>query len=491
MTTDKKSSMYLFTGAISLAIITGIIAANAGEVPAVLTLTLLFVMAASIGNYKAGIMIAIVLLPLTATQMIPREIFGVKGFNPLNGALALSILSLMMAKTVQRGAILIPRWPRHFWWYAGTIVLASLYGSLHTSSIPRYFTLLKIIDFNSASGYLRDILFKPAIMLLTAFMLSVVVANTRQARSYFVPLIISMLTLPLIVIGYVLISGVSLTTLAASEHRGFLSVLGIHANELGYMFNMAFALLLFCFFSMANRLAKWTLGLVAFILLVAIMLTFSRGAFLGAMSVVGYLLFTRRKFRTVLAIVLLVAMGTLVMPEAVIERASTGVQTSDGKDVSAGRVKNIWMPLIPEVAASPLIGHGMSSILWSDAAIHREILPVGHPHSAYLDALLDFGILGSIVIFLFFRHIWGLFNRIAKFHPDPAWRGFFRGGNACIIVMLVQGISDDSFTPTLPQTFLWLSYGIAIGLAARATRAARHQAKLRQAPGNISFDFSQ
>jgi O-antigen ligase len=300
-----------------------------------------------------------------------------------------------------------------------------------------------------------------------------------------------MLTLPLMVIGYVLISGVSLTTLAASEHRNFLSPLGIHANELGFLFNMAFALILFCFFSITNRLAKWTLGLMAVILLIAIMLTFSRGAFLGVIAVVSYLLFTQRKFRTALAISLLVAIGTLFVPEAVIDRASTGVQSSNIQDVSAGRVDHIWIPLIPEVISSPLIGHGMSSILWSDAARHREILPVGHPHSAYLGALLDFGILGSIIIFLFFRHVWLLFNRIAKFHPDPIWHSFFKGGNACIIVMLVQGITDDSFTPTLPQTFLWLSYGIAIGLTARAARASKHQVRLKQALGGTSFDFSK
>ena len=278
---SDKRSLLLFTGAIALAILTGIVAAAAGEMPAVLSLVLLFVLAASVSNYKTGILIAIVLLPLTATQEIPRELFGVKGLNPLNGTLALSILSLMMAKTVLRGAILIPAWPRHFWWYVGTMTLAGIYGAMHVSSIPPYYTLLKVIDFNSASGYLRDVLFKPAIILLTAFMLSVAVANTRSARRYLIPLFLSMLSLPLMVIGYVLVSGVSLATLAASEHRNFLSALGIHANELGFLFNMVFALVLFCFFSIANRLAKWLLGQWPIILLIAIMLTFSRGAFLG------------------------------------------------------------------------------------------------------------------------------------------------------------------------------------------------------------------
>lgn len=478
---QDKRSLLLFSGAVGLAILTLVIAATAGEVPALLSLALLFVMVASISNYKAGIVFAIVLLPLTATQEIPREMFGVKGLNPLNGALALSILSLLLAQAMRHGRILIPRWPRHFWWYVGAMVLAAMYGSLHVSAIPPYYLQLKIIDFNSVTGYLRDVLFKPAIILLTAFMLSIAIANARRSASYLIPLFFSMITLPCMVIGYVLLSGVSLSTLASSEHRNFLSALGIHANELGYLFNLAFALILFTLVGSTNRLVKWGLGAIATVVLAAIMLTFSRGAFLGVIATVSYLLFTQRRFRTALAIVLLVAASVSIVPEAVVDRASTGVESGKVKDVSAGRVDKIWTPLLPEAASSPMIGHGLSSILWSDAAIHRQILPVGHPHSAYLGVLLDFGILGAIVIFLFFRHMWRLFGRIATFHPDPLWRGFFRGANACIIVMLVQSVTDDRFTPTLPQTFLWLAYGIAIGLAARAAQDARRQARLQDA----------
>ena len=486
---DKRSFL-LFTGAILLATLTLVIAAVAGEAPALLTFVLLLVMFASIGNYKAGILTAVILLPLTATQEIPREMFGIKGLNPLNGALALSIVSLLLARAIQHRSILIPRWPRHFWWYIGVITFAALYGALYTSTIPSYYLLLRIIDFNSSSGYLRDVLFKPAVILLTAYMLSVAVANAKRPDRYLIPLFASMMTLPIMVIGYVLLSGVSLTTLASSEHRSFLSALGIHANELGYLFNMAFALVLFCFFSIRNRLVKWLLALMMATLLVAIMLTFSRGAFLGVITVVGYILFTQRKFRTALTIMLLVGTSTFLMPDAVMQRASTGAQSGNLEGMSAGRVDRIWEPLLPEVIGSPLIGHGLSSILWSDAAIHRAILPVGHPHSAYLGALLDFGVLGSIVIFIFFQHMWRLFARIAKFHPDPLWRAFFQGGVACILVMLVQGLTDDRFTPTLPQTFLWLTYGIAIGLATRANRIARHRARLNHARDNLQPQLS-
>lgn len=485
---SDKRSLLLFSGAIAVAILTLVIATVAGETPALLTLVLLLVMAASIGNYKTGIVIAVVLLPLTATQEIPRELFGIKGLNPLNGVLALSIFSLVLAKTIGHQKILIPSWPRIFLIYLATMVFSAFHGAFHTSAVPPYFLLFKVVDFTSASGYLRDILVKPLIILFTGFMLSIALANTRRPDKYLIPFFFSAITLPIMVIGYVLISGVSIATLAASEHRGFLSVLGIHANELGFMFNMAFALALFCFFNTINRWAKWAFGAIVLMLLIAIMLSFSRGAFLGVLAVTTYFLFTQRKFRSMLAVLLLIVMGTFVIPQVVVDRAMTGVKNDNVESMSAGRVDNIWRPLLPEVLDSPLIGHGMSSILWSEAAIHREILPVGHPHSAYLGALLDFGVLGSIIIFLFFRHMWLLFGRIAKLHPDPIWRGFFRGATACILLVLVQGLTDDRFTPTLPQTFLWLAYGIAIGLAARANKDARDQVRQKNAIHNAIHD---
>ena len=162
----------------------------------------------------------------------------------------------------------------------------------------------------------------------------------------------------------------------------------------------------------------------------------------------------------------------MLFRSAIIERATTGTQSGHVADMSAGRFDSIWLPLAPEILSSPIIGHGMSAILWSDAARKGSILQVGHPHSAYLGAMLDFGILGSLVILLFFAHMWRLFSNLAQNPPDPIWRGFFRGAIACILLLMVQGMTDDRFTPTVPQTFLWLSYGIAMGLSAQPRKSS-------------------
>jgi hypothetical protein len=128
---------------------------------------------------------------------------------------------------------------------------------------------------------------------------------------------------------------------------------------------------------------------------------------------------------------------------------------------------------LPDLQSSPIIGHGLSSVLWSHAAKTNPFFmtnSIGHTHSAYIGLLLDFGILGIFVFILFYCHLWRLFRQVSQLHSDPVWRAFFKGALGCIVLLLVQGVTDDRFVPTIPQTYLWLAYGMALGFAARIPR---------------------
>lgn len=464
----RQHSILVFIGAVLIALLTGIFANLFGEIPALLALLSLFFMAIAIGNYRYGVIASIILLPLSSTNLIPREMFGVTGFNPLNVTLLFSIGTIFLIWLIQPRTVSPPQWPRFFWLYLGAVTFAAFNGALHVSSIPDYFKELQIINFDSVGGYLRDIFLKALLILATAFQLSIAVRYARRPSLYLIPFFCSAVALPIAVIIVFAASGASLSSLASSDARGFLSVLGMHANELGLMFNMAFSLSLFSFFSAQNAWVKLMLGIATTILIAAIGLTFSRGAYLGLLAVVAYFLFTQKRFRTTLVVLSLIAAAAFFMPDAVMDRAMTGLASRNMDDIGAGRVDGIWLPLLPEIFSSPLVGHGLSSILWSESAQHQAMLPVGHPHSAYLGALLDFGVLGSIVIVLFFLHMWHVFTELAESTFEPILRGFFKGAAACILLLLVQGVTDDSFALSHTQVFLWLAYGIAIGLIARS-----------------------
>jgi hypothetical protein len=466
-------------GILLASLVTGLVCALFGGLIAFLLLVVFVSMGVATFNYRYGVFISVLLLPLSSTRLVPREVLGITGLNPLNAVFGVSVLALSLLWAFQRKKLVLPNLPLSFRLYLSVMVIASMIGATHVDEMPSMFNLLQIVRFESIGGYLRDILFKPLIIVGIVYMLGVAVANANKADSYLVLVFASALLMPTIVIGYVGASGASLAMLSKANARGFLSALGIHANELGLMFNTCYALALFCFFAVSNRTAKLFLLLTICILAIAVMLSFSRGAFLGFIAINGYLLYNQRRFGLILVAGIVVLILFFIMPEAVIERATTGLANRDISAISAGRVGMIWMPLLPEFFSHPFFGQGMSSVLWAGAARRGTMLPVGHPHSAYLGMLLDFGVVGSVFVITFFVHMWKTFYNLAKFHNEKIWRAFFQGGCACVLLALIQGITDDRVTPTLPQTFLWVAYGVALGIKTRVFKDIKDAALVR------------
>ncbi|MEI8168712.1 MAG: O-antigen ligase family protein [Rhodoferax sp.] len=469
----QRRFLHIFSGSIAVAVLVLFISVTFSEVAALLTLAILLFMAVPKKIFQHTIFIPIILLPLGSTTLIPHEMLGLTGLNPLNASLFLTIGTLMLIWMVQPWKVSYPRWPGYFWAYVFMMTLGALHGAMHVDEIPEYFRALKVINFNTVGGYLQDTFFKQMLILVTAYIFSFVVRNALNPTYCLVPLFASTLVLPITVIAIVSLSGESLSYLASSDSRGFLSVIGMHANELGLMFNMMFALSIFCFFNVPGASKKFNLGLISLTLMVAIALTFSRGAYLGFIAVVMYLLISKGQFRITLLAIIICIGAVILVPDAVIERASSGIAHGSADDISAGRVSGIWIPLVEDILSSPLIGHGRSSILWTDAAKSQSILPVGHPHSAYLATVLDYGLLGVIIFILFYIHMWRVFKTMADISIEPVWRGFFRGSMACILLLLVQGLTDDSFTPSSTQPYLWLAYGAAVGLISRINSQTR------------------
>lgn len=464
---DEKLSVVFLVGTVVAVLSVSVLLGAIGGIATLSVIVFVVVLSMAIGDYRVGLIGSLILLPLGGTRIIPRELFGVTGLNPLNAVLAIVILSLVFLRLFQPEKVVLPRVSRYFGLYIAVISVAALYGAAHAGMIPSYFHSVRLVSFTGPGGYLRDILLKPMLILVTAFLLAVAVRNARDPRRFLVPLFVSALILPAYVLLYTAASGANLRMLASSTSRGFLSVTGMHANELGLMFNMGLALSLFTLFAMRAGMAKTALGALSVVLTLGVMLTFSRGAYLGLSVMLVYFLYTRRQFSSLaLASLIILAIVVLVPPE-VVERATTGAGSGNRDTLSAGRIDRIWLPLLPEVLENPVFGHGLSSILWSEANRRGFILRVGHPHSAYIGVMLDMGIVGFIAIAAFFVHAWRMFRRFMDDATDVVWHGFFQGGVVCILLLLVQGITDDRFTPTYSQPFLWLTYGVAMGLAGR------------------------
>jgi O-antigen ligase len=108
---------------------------------------------------------------------------------------------------------------------------------------------------------------------------------------------------------------------------------------------------------------------------------------------------------------------------------STSDGTVDSYTVTAGR-SIAWPIVIEWIKRHPWVGYGRQAMLSSGARLYiyntyNEYFP--HPHNAYLEALLDNGIIGALPIFLLYGFMFCyavrmfLSRRVRPRSPSAVW----------------------------------------------------------------------
>jgi hypothetical protein len=413
-------------------------------------------------DFRAGVVLAIVLMPLSALSWFPHELLGVRGLNPLNLILFLTLVSYAVHAGLRRWRDpLAPA--RLLLWYVLPIGVAALVGMSSVHLIPPHFAADRLIQFHDGAGYLRDMFFKPQFMVLLALLVALAVRHSRAPQRFLYPMLASGWVLCALA-GYLLASSsITLRELASPLARSFLGRLGMHANEMSLLLNMLVALTLFSVRAHRPGFTRCLLQVSALVFALGVLMTFSRGGLLG-LALVGLLYFRRRiSVKTVLGALLLAACVGPFVFAPLSERVLTGVARGDRAAVTAGRLDGIWLPLLPSVLADPLLPHGIHSILWSAPVRLGRMLPVAQPHSAWLGGLMDLGLVGFGFVLAFLLLVRREFARLARSHPTPALQGLFAGGAVLVPLWLVQGVTDDRFTPAFSQAYFWIALGILIG----------------------------
>ncbi|MEW8094862.1 MAG: O-antigen ligase family protein [Candidatus Thiodiazotropha endolucinida] len=413
-------------------------------------------------NFRVGVWLSVVLLPFSATELMPRQILGITGLNPLNVILTVTIASVIMSMAIRPASVHFPRLPVILFVYIGLLFAGAGAGLFYIDLTPLLPAGEGRMQELTPKKYLLEELFKPLIIVVVALLSAVTERDDRSARRLVMAAAVALGLLGTVIIGYQFTSGVSLSEMASSKSRKMLSWIGMHANDLGHLCNLGFVLMLFSFLGARSITARWIFALSALLGGAAAALSFSRSAFLGLIVVGSYLLISRRRFTDFLLALTAVTIIVLLLPDAFFERASTGIENRDAYAITAGRLEGIWAPLFPEFLNSPIWGRGLSSTLWSE--FNRPYYVVGHPHSAYLQVLLDFGVLGAILVAAFWFKMWNTFRALHRYHSDPFWRTFFEGAMVAVVVVLVQGVSGQRFVPWFPHTFVWLAFGIGLGM---------------------------
>ena len=423
-------------------------------------------------DFRVGVVCLIVLMPLSASSMFPHSIGGITGLNPLNLLLIGTLASWLLHGRVTGSRAGFATRPL-LWFYVVPFVLAGMLGSRHLSEVAPALLIIDPLTFDSVTNYLLWVVVKPLFLVLFALLVAAAVARSRKPELFVAPTLVSIWAMCLMTIVFAFLYGAGLSELAGSEARRFLSPLGMHANDLGRLYVIAYALLLYT--CAATKDAGLRVLLIASmgVAILALVLTFSRGAFIGFAVVNALFLLSRRKATTLLLGVLLLVALAVLLPGAVFDRIASGWSGGDINTISAGRVNDIWLPLLPEILRSPIVGNGLSSIAWSEAMHAGIILTTRHAHNAYLNATLDMGLLGLILLCAYFFHVWKGFRRLSADPAiDPLLRGFYAGAAAGLVSFMLAGFFGSRLTPCTEQIFLWLAIGMMYGQQRAATKAS-------------------
>ena len=455
-------------GLFGLALASGISLAFA-ELEALYITVSLTVCLAVLYDFRVGVVALVLLVGLQNTAYFPHGLMGITGLNPSNLLLAGTLVSCLLHGRLKG---FLPR-PLALL-YVLPIVCAGLLGATHVDEIIPQFFELGIHAYDNAFGYLRDELVKPMLIVLLGLLVGSAVASSQKPDRFLIPIALSVWFIALLEIGYIIHSGVRLGSLASSDARTFLdSALGMHANSLGRLFAVAYALLLFPWWETKRPGLKLFLFLTMGALAFSLLLTFSRGAFVGFLLVNLLFLVWRFNLKTLGMALIAAAVCVALAPEAVVGRLTVGFDTGEADAISAGRVESIWLPLLPELARSPLWGNGLVSTTWSAPMEAGAMLMVGHPHNAYLEALLDMGVIGLCLLLAYYWHVWRGFRALgSNAWLSPEMRGFFQGGAAALVCFFVTGMAGSSLRPTAEFAYLWVAIGIMYGVARRKPAAA-------------------
>src|SRR6185503_15077091 len=185
-------------------------------------------------------------------------------------------------------------------------------------------------------------------------------------------------------------------------------------NDLGRMFAVAYALLVFVWWDTKNTNMKTGLFLALCVTGMGLLLTFSRGGMMGLAVATGVFLLWKFNARSVALVLGVAVVGLILSPEALWDRITMGFGSGDMNVVSAGRIDGIWAPLLPEVLVSPIWGSGLGSMMWSYPMLNDLMLLVGHPHNAYLESALDMGFVGLALLLAYYVHVWRGFRALGS-----------------------------------------------------------------------------
>lgn len=178
------------------------------------------------------------------------------------------------------------------------------------------------------------------------------------------------------------------------------------------------------------------------------------------------------KWRRVLPLIPVVGLILISFVPAVRERMLSGVATQEGVvvastddyEMTSGRTL-IWPFVIEKIKESPLFGHGKLGMIRTGLSKyleeeHNELF--AHPHNAYMEALLDNGIVGFVVIVPFYLLLLKRSLSVFLRADDPIANVTGGIASALLLALLIGALGGQTFYPREGSVAMWAAIGLVL-----------------------------
>lgn len=413
-------------------------------------------------------------LPLTSLPITGGRLAGIPGLSIQNIVIGMGLYAIFLTRSRNTRMDRNLRVALILYWIV--VVGVVLHGLFYLDELTR----IRLFADYGVYDYLRVYLIAPFLVWLS-FVVAYRYAATSvdRATDYLRYFGIAILVYAVVALGSV--------AYYFTQFRDFNLVremvglfIGIHTNDFSFAFVMAAPFLI------AGTLSKRTVPrrdrvlfwLTLIGVVIAVLFSYSRSAYVAlALVTFGFALLSKRS----LLWLLVPALAGLVLfgPKTVLERAEFGFRhvesrasTSNLDYLTSGRLGMAEAALEKITSDFGQTVFGGGRLTFPRATY--DTFGVSHPHDAYLEALLDAGVIGFIpIIAIFFMIFARAIKGMRRMRASELYL-FYSAATVSLGCYLLMGLSGRSFFPTPNLVFVWQVSGFVLGLLrydmARATQ---------------------
>jgi O-antigen ligase len=409
----------------------------------------------------------ILLIGIIEHPDFPNSIGGIQGANPWNVAL----LSIVLAWATRRGREgLTWDMPHHV-----TALLFAYFAIVIVGWVRMMMDPTEYLATVPASYLVSELLINSVKWVIPGLLLFDGCRDERRLHLAIGAILGIYVLLAIQVIRWMPISAaLQGDALQARSLKILLNEVGFHRVNLSMMLSGASWAIFACLLLVTRRLHRAIvvgLGLAA---VYGQALTAGRTGYI-TWALVGLVLCVLRWRKYLVLMPVVALLVTWAVPGA-IERLSQGFGDSevDRYVVTAGR--NIaWPMVIEKIEESPVVGHARMAMVRTGLTwkLHHEFgEDFPHPHNAYLELLLDNGLVGFVPVVAFYLLVVGSAVSLLRERGNPNLVVTGAITLSLVLALLFASMGSQTFYPREGATGMWC----AIGLMFRA-RVARQRAR--------------